>query len=314
MRKDKEFRKGLSLPIPAVYQTYSVSGMNVDYFLGKCVKNGLTLFNVRKINRTTVILTIKLQENNKFFAIAKDLCYNIKKIKGSGFLYPIFYLLKNAGLIIGSVIFIALAVISSDYILDISYSGTGSVYQSQISQYLSLKGVSVYSRFSKIDLNRLQDDILRENPYLSFASCKKVGNRLQVELALSNPKTEILDGNVFELRADCAGVVQSLKIYSGTATVSVGDNVKEGDLLVGGYAFIKEQQIKINVIASVTLRCECVYEYFSEENGEEEKAQLFAEIYYADKQANSAEVEKFSTNSGFVYKVTLSYLRVYCVG
>ena len=324
MRKDKNSIKRIektppksfekNYQIPFVYQTYTVSGGNVDYFINKCAKNGVMLLNVKKISVNQVVLTIKLRQTKKFFAITKDLCYNIKKVKGSGLFYPVFYLSKNIGLVLGALVFATIAFFANDFIFGFSYIGSGAVYSQKLSEYLQVKGVKVYSRFSQIDLKGLQNDILRESPYLTFASCKKEGNRLVVRTELAQTPAERLEGNVKEVRADTDGVIEFIKVYRGTAVVCVGDQVKKGDLLVDGYAVIKEQTIPINVIASVTIKANCFYEYFSPYDNCQEQAKVFAEVYFADRQAQSKEVEKTAVKGGFIYKVTLSYLRVYCVG
>lgn len=303
-----------SLRLPLVYQTYSVNGANVDYFINKCAKKGITLINVKKTSVNGVVLTIKLNQTKKFFAINKDLCYNIKKIKSSGLLYPVYYLSKNIGLVLGALVFAIVSFFASDLIFGFSYIGTGAIYSQKLSEYLNVKGVKVYSRFSEIDLKSLQNDILRESPYLTFASCEKQGNRLIIRTELAEIPTQRLEGNVKELRADVDGVVELVKVYRGTATVSVGDQVNSGDLLVDGYALIKEQILPINVIAEVTLKANCFYEYFSPKDNLEEQAQVFAEVYFADRQAKCSKVEKITVQGGFKYKVTLDFLRIYCVG
>ena len=130
---------------------------------------------------------------------------------------------------------------------------------------------------------------------------------------MSKESQSALDGNVYELLSDEDGVVESVKVYRGTAVVSVGDAVKKGDLLVGGYAVIKEQTVKVNLLATVTIIVEREFVYTSNSDGEEETALLFAE-QQVDKEIVSGSTEKQFDGSKYVYKTTLKIRRVLFAG
>ena len=82
---------------------------------------------VKKINNKLMYVSVNLNQSKNFFAITKELCYNIKKVRYFGKGLPIYSLLKNAGLVVGALIFIAVAIVSNDYVLSIDFSGSGSV-------------------------------------------------------------------------------------------------------------------------------------------------------------------------------------------
>ena len=196
----------------------------------------------------------------------------------------------------------------------VSYSGTGSVLKTEVEQYLVSRGVGVYSRFSDIDFAELEDGILASNNKLSFVSVKKDGNRLKVELVLSDKNTDVLTGEFNELRSSVSGTVERIKVYRGTAEVGVGDAVNQGDLLVGGYAVIKEERIDVNVIASVTIRTSSVFTYQSNKDCDEEKALLLAEEKLKDKEILDFSIQKTEDNGIFTYRTELSYRYVLSVG
>ncbi|MBQ3219593.1 MAG: sporulation protein YqfD [Clostridia bacterium] len=309
MRKDIGNRTGGRL----VKSTYLIKGLNLDRFINIVQKKGISLYDVKKIGVKRMLITVNFYDCEKFFAIAKDLCYNIKKIRDKGIGYPVFYLLRNFGLIFGAIIFIATAIFFNDIIFELSFSGSGKIYSREVKQYLQSVGVTEYKRFSKVDLNLLGDDILKSNSHLSFATCKKNGNRLEIELVLSKDKVETLNGNLYALYSDVDGVVESVKVYRGTALVVKGDVVKKGDLLVGGYAVIKEQTIKMNVLATVSVIMEKEFIYLSDKDNEEDKARLFAEEEI-DKEIVSGKTIKSFENNKYVYKTTLKIRRVLFAG
>lgn len=296
------------------YTVYEIRGLNLDRLINTLKKRGIGLYDVKKYGVKRLVLAVNGSDNEKFFAITRELCYNVKKVRDKGRLYPALYLFRNLGLVIGAVVFLVAGVFFDDVIFSFSFTGSGSVYKREVTDYLSGRGIKVYSRFSDLDLKTLEDEILAFNPHLSFASCKKDGNRLAINLVLASDGTDVLSGEAKELRSDVDGVIESIKVYRGTAIAGVGDAVTTGQLLVGGYATVNEQTVEINVLACVTIVTEKVTVYSSGSDGDEERAIVFAEESNPELEPISSEVVKTQENGEFIYTVILKYRHVLYVG
>ncbi len=310
MRKNKMLRKRVS----GVRSTFLVQGLNLDRLIEHVKKQGITLYDVKKISQKSMHVTVNLKQGQKFFAIAKDLCYNIKKVKDGGRNYPLYFLFKEFGLIIGAVIFTFIAIYFNGFIFSFEYSGSGSVLKREVQDFLEQRGIKKYTRFSDIDLAKIEDEILAGNDRLSFVGLERKGNVLKVELALSKEDKDKLSGNVCALYSDVDGVVENIKVYRGTPKVSVGEQVFSGQLLVDGKMIIKEQEVSVGVICTVTLLSNEKCEYYSLHEGEEEKAVIFAEQTLKDKEIISSEVVTERKGEQYCYTVTLKYRRVLYAG
>ena len=310
MRKNKVNRKGMSL----LYSTYEINGLNLDRFINTLKTKGIELKNVKKKNNKQLLVSIKFADNEKFFAIAKELCYNIKKVGVGGKVYPFFALYKNIGVALGTLLMLLIAIFFSDYIFSIDFVGSGSVCKREIKEYLYSNGICEFSKFSDIDLSVLEDKILSSNDNLSFVGVKKRGNRLIIESVLSTEKTKTLNGDIYALHSDCDGVVENIKVYRGTAVVEKGQEVKKGDLLVDGYSTVKEQTVKINVLAFITVICsdDCVYQ--SKNTGEEEKAILFAKAEFIDREIIDYNVKTVNVGDTYIYTVSVRFKHVIIAG
>ncbi len=309
MRKNLRHRTGLALKT-----TYLVEGLNLDVLLNTLKKRGISLYNVKKFGNKRLYLSVNFHESRKFFAITKELCYNVKKVRDNGKGYPLLSLYRSLGVVIGCLIIALTAIFANDIIFSYSFTGSASVYGRQAKDYLLSKGVTPFSRFSSVDLGALEDGLLSELPCVSFVSVKKSGNRLVVDMALSREKPEILKGDVYSLVAKTDGIIERLKVYRGTATVSEGDSVKAGDLLVDGVAVINDNVIKINVLAFVTIRAQEQFSYFAKEKGLELQAEVMAEQKLGEKNILSTTVCCEEIDGGYAYKVTAEYLQVLYVG
>ncbi len=310
MWKNKISRKGLSL----LNFTYEINGLNLDRFINTVKKRGIDIMSVKKKANNKLLISIKFSDCEKFFAIAKELCYNIKKVGEGGKAYPLLKLVKNIGITIGSFMIFLISIICSDFIFSIEFTGSGGVCKREIKEYLNKSGITEFSRFSEIDLSVLEDKILSSNDKLSFVGVKKRGNRLIINSVLSTEKVKTLNGNVEALYSDSFGVVDNFKVYRGTALIEKGQTVNVGDLLVDGYATIKEQRVKINVLASVTLICSKDYVYQFNKDGEENTAMLLAEAEFTDKEIIDSHVSVKHDGNCFVYTVSVRYKHVLIAG
>ena len=310
MRKDFKDRVFIK---KFLYATYVVEGFNLDRLLNTLKKGNIDLYNVKKYSNKRMEITINLFNRKKLFAITKEMCYNIKKVKESGFFYPFLYFSRRIGVFLGALIFVGLTWFSQDFVFKIDYFGTGAVYKSVVEDILTEFGVSTFDRFSKIDLKKLSNDVLKKTDRFSFVSCYKHGNRLCIELVASPSSQSVISGDVYELKSPYSGTVESIKLYRGTAKVKEGDDVKEGDLLVDGNMIVKDQVVKTGVLAVVTILMETTFEVKLVGNDMFDYAVTLAnESILGEVVHQNCTVSEY--NDEFLYRVTTVCRRVISVG
>ncbi len=310
MRKNKERGKNFI----GIKNTYLVGGLNLDRFLNYAKNKGITLLDVKKITNKRLIVSVSIKESQIFFAIAKEMCYNIKKIKQKGITLPLLLLWQNVGIALGAIIFCISTCIFSDIIYGFTFSGTGSVLEKEILAYLSGVGIKPYTRFSEIDVQKLEDQILASQKSLSFVGITKKGNRLCFDLALAKEGADTLKGDIYSLRSDVSGTIERIKVYRGTAVVKAGDHVNSGDLLVDGFMMIKEQTLKINVIATVNIIVSQEFTFTDKKEGQEQKVELLARATMVDKDVVEAFTTCTKEKDAYVYRVSINYRYIIYAG
>lgn len=299
--------------IKSVYTTYQVSGLNFPNLLNKLKKEDIELYEVSLIKPKVLCVSIKISDEQKFFAITKNLCYNIKKVNSKGKLLFLYNLLHAPSLCIGAVLFIALSILFSNVILGFSFVGNGNRYKNQVVRYLNDNGVKEMGFIAGVDLEKLSDGILSEFNEFSFVSCKKNGTRLLIELVLSENQTHIKDTNQKHLYSTVSGVVEEVKVYRGTKAVEIGDLVEEGDILVSGYMDFKDKRVEVNALAVVTIKAKKEFLYLSDSEFDEGNAEAFALASFVG-EADSLSVDKSQKNGKYYYKVTVYYKMVMYTG
>ena len=300
--------------IKGVKRTFLIKGLNLDGLLNVARRKGIALYSVKKLGGKRMIVTVNLSESQKFFAIAKNLCYNITKVRDGGLFFPVYSLIKNFGLLLGGIVFVLFSVFINDVVFCFDFYGSGKMYAKDALSYMNSVGVKEFTRFSSLDLNTLADGILKNSDRFSFVSCQKQGNRMKVNLVLSPKPVGVLDGKAESLISDVDGVIESIKVYRGTARVKVGDTVQKGSLIVDGNVLVGENLIKTNVLATVAIIVEKEFTYQTDQDGAEDKALLFAEQEFSDREVLGKRVEKIAIGNEFIYKTTLQFRRVLIAG
>ena len=330
-----------------IYAKYKVCGVNILNLINRLNKKGITLLKIKKFSAKSIGFCLPINQTEKFFAILNDLCYNgindsqtnritvknpkkkgkkpkrpcfyrhspvfegggyvVYKIGEGGLFYPIRFLQTNLAVLIGAILFTFGVWGFNDVVLDVRYSGTASCLKQQVQTYLSQKGVGKWSRFSSLDLDELGVELTSLDSRIAFAQAYKRGNVLNIELVLSKTPPNKLDQSVVALYSDCQGVITDIKVYRGTAVVSVGDKVNVGDLLVDGYCQIKDNITPCTVLASVTINCDYIKSVCLNGQSDQRLAELLVLGELEDKNVINITTQKTPTEKGFLYVVHAVY-------
>ncbi len=138
------------------------------------------------------------------------------------------------GAVLGAVLLVLLVWLSSLFVWRVNIVGADGISANTLKLRLNEFGVGVGSRISDIDTLEIGDAFLLAYPELSWVSLDITGTTATLtvrETVLPNrePKSE---GQL--LVANEAGVIESVLVYSGGATVQPGSVVKKGDVLISG--------------------------------------------------------------------------------
>ena len=144
---------------------------------------------------------------------------------------------KKRKVFIGGFLFCILGIyLVSLFLWDIRLVNEGRLTQEMLLSFLQDQGVGYGSLKRKVDIDRMEKALRDEYPFIIWTSCKMEGTCLFVyvkeneqTVEESPPQNEPCD-----LYATVSGKVVSIITRSGVPKVKPGDEVKKGDLLVGG--------------------------------------------------------------------------------
>jgi similar to stage IV sporulation protein len=288
------------------YVRLKLTTLNRDRVIEKLKKSDVLLLNIKKIGQKYIYLTIPSKDLTKVFAITNILCYNTLIVGRFG-LNGFFDLAKRSiGIILGALVFIFSAIYSSSYVFAIDVKGDAISKSVFIKKYLSDHGVAKFTKYADIDLDALQDLMLKDNGYLSYVSLKRQGLRLVVTAYLTKNEGKSDIDTAPMLTSTVDGVITFLKVYSGQAQVKVGDTVNKGDILIDGVIKNGDVDIPVGVYALVKVKTSRRYVYYLTDDKSSNLAIAFSqgEFAYA---YDEVKVTYFKENGRHRYDVELFF-------
>ena len=285
-----------------------ILGVDSFSFIEKLHKIGVFAYDITFFEGKTVF-SIDFTDRKKLFAISRNMCYNIRILKYYGRVSLVKKAFSRLGLIICFLIFFVLANVFDGWVSQISYVGDGEYFEPQISAILQKEGIKTNS-FLSVDLRKTESVLLQSVDGISYASLKKSGRILTVEVYKAEQKVEEIDYKKPQIAAPVGGKIRAINLLSGTACVSVGDEVLKGDVLIDGYFLKGEEKLKTYALGEVEIEVEFVYVYQSFASGEKYKNRglLLAEMELGEQDVISREIKEQTKNGKTVYTVTLVYV------
>ena len=290
---------------------YKVTGEKIKYLLEWLHGKNIGVKNVIFIENG-VILTIDNKHRKKLFAISSNMCYNIEKIGYTGKFAPLKVLLERIGIVIGAAAFIFLVYFSDGYVSEITYVGDAPTLRREIDGVLGGEGICVGSRISKEECLRLSEKIMSSSDKFSYVSAVKKGRRLVLEAYMAKGEVNPLDVKRDKIISDVSGKVIKIIAFSGTARVSVGDEVKEGTVLIDASYEFGDKTGETYALGEVEILC--VYEFIYTAVGDDEavqrRAETIAKTNLEDKEIFSVKSEITFGGGEKICKVEIEYKEI----
>ncbi len=142
---------------------------------------------------------------------------------------------KRPGILVGLLIFFVMIGAGRQFIWTLDVAGNENVSANEILSELESLGCRVGTYIPGIDFDRLHSDFLLADRRFAWIAVNLRGTHATVEVRESLTPPPVPDEDTpYNLVADEEGFIESVDIYRGAKTVSVGDPVRKGDLLASG--------------------------------------------------------------------------------
>lgn len=215
--------------------TLEISLLSPEKILNILWKRNIDIIEVKKISITTICLTINYEYYKEIEEIIKNCKGKIKIIKKTGMIFFLERVQKEFTLILGGILFFMVLYILSTYIWGIEIETEENLAPYKVRKELASMGIKPGIAKKYIDVYEVEKKLSSNNDSVLWIRARIEGAilKLVVKEKINPPKIrndEILGACV----ASRAGEVKRIFIEAGSANVSVGDIVNEGDILING--------------------------------------------------------------------------------
>lgn len=245
------YRKGIIL--------IEIQSLIPEKFINLMWKNNIYIKNIKKKSITTMTMEIDLKDYYNIKDIAQKTGTKIKIIKRRGILFLIIKLKKRVTLAVGMILFIGIIYYLSTFIWSIEITSDKGLPPYIIRQQLKSYGIKPGVNKSKINMYKIEKELMKNNDNIMWAKVRIEGSKLAVRaIERKSPPNIIKEEGFCNLIANKDGKV--LRIYTtlGTPVVKVGDDVKKGQILVKGEQ--GQEASAYSVAAGGYVICRTLYE------------------------------------------------------
>ncbi len=219
--------------LPFCKHRFTVTGLNLERFINTMRKEGIVLLSARRADRRTLVCQCHSADLPRVCALVEEKGWRMRDIRPLGLSAVWAGLRRRPGIPVGLCLLMALALTLSQFVWRVEIHNAGP-YQAELSACLRELGCAPGMPRSRVDAKRLESELTYRYPKIAWFHVYASGVSLVVEVTqgVAPPEPEPTDSaNVYAARG---GVVDSVRVFAGTAAVKAGDIVQKGQLLIEG--------------------------------------------------------------------------------
>lgn len=212
-----------------------LTGFSPERFFNMCSVHGIEIWDVSDTGRSCrFFMTVK--GFKRIRPIVRKSKVRLKVLKKFGLPFFLYRNRKRKLYAAGLVSFFILLYLLSIFIWDIEFDGNHMYTYDTLLKYCESEDIRYGMRKSKIDCDALEEALRSQFPEITWVSARVSGTRLLVKIKENEVLSEIpvKDESPCDIVAAKDGIITSMIVRQGVPMVSVGDEVKKGDVLVSG--------------------------------------------------------------------------------
>lgn len=223
-------------------------------------KNGLTFHGEMRRKDGSIRITMSEKDAVLFRSLteARDMSVSFSCAHGLPVVKD--YIKHRPVIAVGLVLALVWSFIAERIVWDIRISGNTKTSDSEIIEKLESLGFGVGTFYPSVEFNQLHADFRASQDDLSWLSIWMNGAvaDIQVREEWHEKKEKHEDGKYANIVATQEGVVTSVNVFEGQATVTPGDTVLPGQVLISGVVKMKEEnQVRYEYAAGEVICSVC---------------------------------------------------------
>lgn len=217
------------------YVIVKVEGLALERFINMCIARGIYLWDIKRINYTTLEAKIGIQGFKELRNIVKRAGCRVSIHKKNGYPFWVHKLKKRKMLLVGAFFCFLILIFSSTFIFSIEIVGNEELEKKEIISSLSELGLKPGTNRYFVNLKEIETELLLDLDQIAWVAIEVRGVRAKVEIVEKRLVPDIIDKDTpCNVIAKKNGVIEKVLARNGDAVVEEGDIVTKGDLLING--------------------------------------------------------------------------------
>jgi len=217
------------------YVNVEVEGLALERFINMCIAKGIYLWDIRRINHTTLEAKISIKGFKELRKIVRRAGCRVSINKKNGYPFWVHKLKKRKMLFAGAFFCFLILVLSSTFIFSVELVGNENLNEDEIISSLNDLGLKPGINRYLINLKEIETQLLLDVNQIAWVGIEITGIKAKVEIAEKRLAPDRIDKNTpCNVVASKNGVIEKIIARNGDAVVNEGDIVTKGDLLISG--------------------------------------------------------------------------------
>ena len=217
------------------YVRILVEGYYIERFINICTTSKILIWNLKREKGIKLFLNVGIKDFYEIIKIAKKLKCKVKIIRKRGMPFLINRYKKRKIFFLSLIIITILIGISTNYIWNINIEIEDNIEIENIEQDIKDAGLEVGMNKNKIDTQEIINKIRLNRNDISWMGIELKGTNAIVKIVKAKEAPEIIDEKDYSnIVSNKSGIITKIIAQNGTALVNVGDEVKEGQILIKG--------------------------------------------------------------------------------
>lgn len=218
------------------YVSISVEGYFIERFINICISKNNLIWNLKRKKSSFLYANIAIKDFKKMKEIAKITKCRIKIEKKKGLPFLLHRYKKRKLFVFLLIILITIIFTISNFVWNIEIVGNEKISTQELMEQVQKNGLTTGMLKNKVNTRNIINNIRLQRNDIAWIGIKLQGTNAKVEIVEAEQKPEIINEEEYcNLITKKDGVITKINVQNGTALVNVGDVVKNGEVIVGGW-------------------------------------------------------------------------------
>lgn len=217
------------------YIVVRVECLNPEKFINMSIRHGVELWDIKKISFTTIEFKMHYYQYKNLKSIVRRTSSKVRIVKRYGVNFILSKAQRRKFFSFGVVIFLFIILSLSSIVWRIEIEGNKKVNKNVIYNALNKAGLKEGKVKYSIDLRQVENSVIKSINEVSVVNIRFYGTKALVKVVERTMPPQIVPfDKPTNIVARKEGVISKIISYKGQCTVTEGEYVRKGQILISG--------------------------------------------------------------------------------